>query len=59
MELDGTQVMEIAKKVLIKCSNMEKKKEKTKWAQGKGIFDRVIWFCQSRRDKVRDWVYDR
>ena len=30
MELDGTQVMEIAKKVLIKCSNLEKKKEKNK-----------------------------
>ena len=58
MELDGTQVMEIAKKVLIKCSNLEKKR-KTKWAQGKGIFDRAILFCQSRCNKVCDWVYDR
>jgi hypothetical protein len=26
-----------------------KEERETKWAQGKGIFDRVISFCHSRR----------
>ena len=34
--------------VMIKCSNLEKKKEKNKIDQGKGIFDRSILFCHSR-----------
>jgi hypothetical protein len=34
--------------VMIKCSSLEKKKEKTKKAQGKGIFDRSVLFWHSR-----------
>jgi hypothetical protein len=34
--------------VMIKCSSLEKKKEKNKMAQGEGIFDRSILFCHSR-----------
>jgi hypothetical protein len=34
--------------VMIKCSSLEKKKEKNKIAQCKGIFDRSILFCHSR-----------
>jgi hypothetical protein len=34
--------------VMIKCSSLEKKKEKNKIAQSKGIFDRSILFCHSR-----------
>jgi len=40
-------VMEMTK-IDIQCSNLEKKKEKTKWAQGKCIFNRAILFCHSR-----------
>jgi hypothetical protein len=32
---------------MIKCSNLEKKKEKTKWAQNKGILDRTIFILYS------------
>jgi len=32
-------------KKIFKCSNLEKKKEKTKWAQGKGIIKRAICFA--------------
>ena len=34
--------------VMIKCSGLEKKKEKNKKAQGKGIFDRSFLFWHSR-----------
>jgi hypothetical protein len=35
--------------VTIKCSSLEKRrKRKTKWSQGKGIFDRAILFWWSR-----------
>jgi hypothetical protein len=34
--------------VMIKCSSLEKKKEKNKIAQGKSIFDRSILFCHSK-----------
>ena len=34
--------------VMIKCSSLEKKKEKNKKAQGKGIFDRSFLFWYSR-----------
>ena len=34
--------------VMIKCSSLEKKKEKNKKAQGKGIFDRSFLFWHSR-----------
>jgi hypothetical protein len=34
--------------VMIKCSSLEKKKEKNKKAQDKGIFDRSILFWHSR-----------
>jgi hypothetical protein len=32
---------------------LEKEERKTR-AQGKGIFDRVILFCRSRPNRVRD-----
>jgi hypothetical protein len=35
-------VMMVEAMVMIKCSNLEKKERKTKWGQGKGIFDRAI-----------------
>jgi hypothetical protein len=35
--------------VMIKCSSLEKKKQKNKMAQGKGIFDRSILFCHLRQ----------
>ena len=37
-------MMVVMAMVMIKCSGLEKKKEKTKWAQGKGEFDRTILF---------------
>jgi len=35
-------------KMIFKCSNLEKRKIKTKWAQCKGIFIRAILFYHSR-----------
>jgi len=45
MELDGDGDDQ---KVIFKCSNLERRKRKTKWAQGKGIFNRAILFCHLR-----------
>ena len=33
---------------MIKLRTWKRRKRKTKWAQGKGIFDRAILFCHSR-----------
>ena len=33
---------------VIKLRTWKRRKRKTKWAQGKGIFDRAILFCHSR-----------
>ena len=38
-------------KFKIKCSNLEKKKEK-KWVQGKGIIDRAEPFCFTTQDTI-------
>ena len=48
VELDGTRGEGGGQKDEIKCSNLEKKKEKNKMAQGKGIIDRNILFYHSR-----------
>jgi hypothetical protein len=34
--------------MVIKLRTWKRRKRKTKWAQGKSIFDRVILFCHSR-----------
>ena len=41
-------MMMVEAMVMIKCSSLEKKKEKNKKAQGKGIFDRSFLFWHSR-----------
>ena len=41
-------MMMVEAMVMIKCSDLEKKKEKNKKAQGKGIFDRSFLFWHSR-----------
>ena len=41
-------MMVVMAMVMIKCSGLEKKKEKNKKAQGKGIFDRSFLFWHSR-----------
>jgi len=48
MELDDGHGDGGDQKMIFKCSNSEKKKEKTKWAKGKGIFNRAILFYHSR-----------
>ena len=48
MELDDGHGDGGDQKMIFKCSNLEKKNEKIKWAQGKGIFNRTILFCHSR-----------
>jgi hypothetical protein len=40
---DGGHVM-----MVIKLLTWKRRKRKTKWAQGKGIFDGAILFCHSR-----------
>ena len=37
-------MMVVMAMVMIKCSSLEKKKEKNKKVQGKGIFDRNFYF---------------
>jgi hypothetical protein len=37
-------VLMVEAMVMIKCSKLGKEERKTKWAQGKGIFDRAILF---------------
>ena len=37
-------MMVVIAMVMIKCSGLEKKKEKTKWAQGKGDIHMAILF---------------
>ena len=51
MELDDGHGDGDDQNMIFKCSNFEKKKEKTKWARGKGIFNRAILFCYSRHLK--------
>ena len=34
--------------MMMMLRNWKQRKRKTKWAQGKGIFDRAILFCHSR-----------
>jgi hypothetical protein len=34
--------------IVIKIQTWKQRKRKTKWAQGKGIFDRATLFCYSR-----------
>jgi hypothetical protein len=34
--------------MVIKIQTWKQRKRKTKWAQGKGIFDRATLFCHSR-----------
>jgi len=46
MELDDGHDDGGDQKMIFKCSNL--KKRETKWAQGKGIFNRAILFCHSR-----------
>ena len=41
-------MMKVMAMVMIKCSCLEKKKEKNKIAQGKVIFDRSVLFWHSR-----------
>ena len=41
-------MMVVMAMVMIECSGLEKKKEKNKKAQGKGIFDRSFLFWHSR-----------
>ena len=41
-------MMMVEAMVMIKCFGLEKKKEKNKKAQGKGIFDRSFLFWHSR-----------
>jgi hypothetical protein len=56
MELDGTQVMEMATRWWSSAQTWKRRKRKTKWAQGKGIKARAILFCPSRHNRVCDWV---
>ena len=37
-------IMMVMSMEMIKCSDLEKKKEKTKWAQGKGILKGSFYF---------------
>jgi hypothetical protein len=38
------KIMVVMIAMVNKCSGLEKRKRKTKWAQGKGEFDRAILF---------------
>ena len=42
-------MMMVVAMVMIKCSGLEKKKQKNKKAQGKGIIDRSFLFWHSRQ----------